>query len=78
MAMVVKRARAMAAKGMAMAARVAGNKMAMAMATKKAMATNGDNTGNGYGKEGGGHSTAATMGMAQRKWPLVQRLERGG
>ncbi len=26
---------------------------AMAMATKRVMATNGDNTGNGYSKEGG-------------------------
>ncbi len=36
---------------------------AMALATKRVMATNGDNRGNGYGKEGGGHSTASTMAM---------------
>ncbi len=37
---------------------------AMAAATKRGMATNGNNTGNCYGKEGGGHSRVATMGMA--------------
>jgi hypothetical protein len=55
---------------------------AMAMATKRAMATNGDNMGNGDGKEGGEQATAATiamgMGTAQRKWLLMLRLERGG
>jgi hypothetical protein len=50
----------------------------MSTATKRVMATNGDNTGNGYGKEGGGRSTAATMGTAQRTHPLALRLERGG
>ncbi len=44
---------------------------AMPMATKRAMVTNGNNTGNGYGKEGGRHSTVATMGTAQRTHPLV-------
>jgi hypothetical protein len=39
---------------------------AMATATKIAIATNGDNLDDGYGKEGGGHLTAAIMGMAQR------------
>ncbi len=53
-------------------------KRVMAQATKRAMATNGDNMGNGYGKEGGRHSTAAMMGMVQRTWPLALRLERGG
>ncbi len=55
---------------------------AMAMATKRTMATDGDNTGKGDGKEGGKQATAATMamgrGMAQRTWPLTLRLERGG
>jgi hypothetical protein len=45
---------------------------------KRVMATNGDNTGNGYGKEGGGRSTVVTMGAVQRTHPLVLRLERGG
>ncbi len=53
-------------------------KRAMPMATKRAMATGGNNTGNGYGKEGGGRSTAATMGTARRTHPLALRLERGG
>jgi hypothetical protein len=44
---------------------------AMAMATKRAMSSDGDNTGNGYGEEGDGRSTAATIGMAQRTWPLA-------
>ncbi len=55
---------------------------AMAMATKRAMATNGDNMGNGYSKEDSGQATVATMvlgiGMAQRTWPLMLQLERGG
>ncbi len=59
-------------------ARAAG---AMAMATKRAMATDNNNTGNGYGKEGGRHLMAATilmgMVMVQRTWPLMLRLERG-
>jgi hypothetical protein len=42
---------------------------AMAMATKRVMATNGDNTGNGYGEEGGGRSLAASMGTARRDTP---------
>jgi hypothetical protein len=41
----------------------------MATATKRVMVTNGDNTGNEYGKEGGGRSLAATMGMARRDTP---------
>ncbi len=45
---------------------------AMATATKRVMATNNDNTGNGYSKEAGGQATAATMAMgmgtAQRTW----------
>jgi hypothetical protein len=45
---------------------------------KRAMATDGNNRGNGYGKEGGGHLTAATMGTAQRTGPLALQLERGG
>jgi hypothetical protein len=52
--------------------------MAMPTATKGAMATDGDNTGNGYGEEGGVRSTAATMGTARRTHPLALRLERGG
>ncbi len=54
----------------------------MAIATKRAMATGSDNTGNGNGKEGGERATVATiamrMGTAQRTWPLTLRLERGG
>jgi hypothetical protein len=53
---------------MARAARV------MATATKRAMATNGDNMDNGYCKEDDGRSTAVTRGMAQRTWPLVLQL----
>jgi hypothetical protein len=34
----------------------------MAMATKRAMATYGNNMDNSYGKEGGSCSMAATMG----------------
>jgi hypothetical protein len=51
---------------------------AMAMATKRAMATNDDNTGNGYGEEDDGHLMAATMGMARRTQPLMLQLARGG
>jgi hypothetical protein len=50
----------------------------MPMATKRVMATDGDNTGNGYGEEGGGRPTAATMETARRTHPLALRLERGG
>jgi hypothetical protein len=50
----------------------------MPMATKRVMATKGDNTGNGYGKEGGGRSTAAMIGTGRRTHPLALRLERGG
>ncbi len=56
--------------------------MAMATATKRAMATDSDNMGNDDGKEGGERATAATIamgrGVAQRTWPLTLRLERGG
>jgi hypothetical protein len=55
---------------------------AMAMVTKRAIATNVNTMDNGNGKEGGGCSTAATiamgMGMAQRTQLLALRLERGG
>jgi hypothetical protein len=55
---------------------------AMAMAMKRAMTTNGDNTGNGNGKEGGVQAMPATMAMGrgavQRTWPLTLQLERGG
>ncbi len=60
--------------------RVAG---VMATATKRAMAINGNNSGNYYGKEAGGQATAATMamgmgmGMTQRTWPLTLQLDRG-
>jgi hypothetical protein len=37
----------------------------MVTATKRAMATNGDNTGNGNSKEGGEQATAATMAMGR-------------
>ncbi len=50
-------------------------KRAMATQTKGAMVTDGDNTGNGYGKEGGRHSKVAMMGTAQRTRPLVLQLE---
>jgi hypothetical protein len=56
--------------------------MAMATATKRAMATEGDNMGSGNSKESGRQVMAATMAMgrgtAQRTWPLTLRLERGG
>jgi hypothetical protein len=56
--------------------------MAMATATKRAIATNGNNTGNSYGKEASGQATVATMGMGmgtvQRTWLLMLQLERGG
>jgi hypothetical protein len=49
---------------------------------KRVMATNGNTMDNGYGKEGGRHSAAATMAMgmsmAQRTQSLVLRLEREG
>ncbi len=54
----------------------------MATATKRAMATDGNNMGNGYGKEPSGQAMAATMAMGmgtmQRTWPLMLQLERGG
>jgi hypothetical protein len=43
----------------------------MATVTKRAMVTDGNNMGNGYGKEGGGRSMVAMMGMAQRTQPLA-------
>ncbi len=58
--------------------------MAMATATKRAMATYGDNAGNGYGEEASGRATAATMAMGtgmgtvRRTWLLTLQLERGG
>jgi hypothetical protein len=36
----------------------------MVTAMKRAMATNCNNTGNGYGNKGGGCLMAVTMGMA--------------
>ncbi len=36
----------------------------VARAKKRAVVTNGDNMGNGYGKESGGHLTTAATGMA--------------
>jgi hypothetical protein len=39
---------------------------AMETATKRVMATNRDNTGNGYGEEGDGRLLAATIRTAQR------------
>ncbi len=50
---------------------------AMAMAAKMVMATDGDNSDDGYSKEGGGHLTVATMATAQRTWLLALQLERG-
>jgi hypothetical protein len=54
----------------------------MAMAKKRAMVINSNNTGNGDDKEGGKRATAATMAMgmgtAQMTWPLTLKLERGG
>jgi hypothetical protein len=56
--------------------------MVMATATKRAMATDGNNMGNGYGKEASGQAMAATMAMGmgtvQRSWLLTLQLERGG
>jgi hypothetical protein len=50
----------------------------MAMMTKRAMATNDDNMGNGYGEEDDGRLMAVTMGTARRTRPLALQLERGG
>jgi hypothetical protein len=50
---------------------------AMVTATKRAMATDGNHMGNRFGKEGGRHSTAVTMGMAQRTRQLGLQLGRG-
>jgi hypothetical protein len=51
------------------------------MATKRVLATNGDTTDNGHGKEGGGRLMAVTMamgmGMVQGIWLLALLLERG-
>ncbi len=56
--------------------------IAMATVTKRPMATDGNNTGDGYGKEASGQAMVATMAMgmgtAQRTWPLMLLLERGG
>ncbi len=53
----------------------------MATATKRVMATDGNNTGNGYCEEASGQATVVTMAMgmgtAQRTWPLTLQLERG-
>ncbi len=79
----------MAERGVATVTRMVGNKegngkggRAMATATKRALATNHNNMGNGYSKEGGGPLMAVVMAMgmgtAQRTWPLVLQLERGG
>jgi hypothetical protein len=46
-------------------------KRAMTMAMKRAMVTGGDNTGNDYGKEGGGHLMAAMMGTVRKTRPLA-------
>jgi hypothetical protein len=55
---------------------------AMVTAMKRVMATDGNNMGNGYGKEASRQATAVTMvmgmGTAQRTWPLMLQLERGG
>jgi hypothetical protein len=51
---------------------------AKAMATKRGMATHGNTTSKGYGKEGDRRLTAAKMGTAQRTRMLALRLERGG
>ncbi len=54
------------------------------MATKRVMATDGDTTENGHGKEGKERSTMGTMtmgmgtGTAQGTWPLALLLETGG
>jgi hypothetical protein len=55
--------------------------MAMATPTKRVMATDGNNTGNGYDEEAGRQAMAVTtamgMGTVQRTWLLVLQLERG-
>jgi hypothetical protein len=51
---------------------------AMTMVTKRAMATNGDNTGNSYSKEGGRRLMAAMMETAQMTRLLALQLEKGG
>jgi hypothetical protein len=43
----------------------------MAMATKRAMATDDNNMDNCYCKEGDRHLTVATRGTAQRTQPLA-------
>jgi hypothetical protein len=50
--------------------------MTMAMGTKRAMVTDGDNTGNGDGKKG--DKRAMVTMTAQRRWPFTLHLERGG
>jgi hypothetical protein len=50
---------------------------AMATATKRVMATDGDNLDNDYCKEDDRHLTVETRGTAQRTRPLVLQLERG-
>ncbi len=53
------------ARAMAMATKrvMATNCNTMSTVTKRAMATDGNNTGNGYGEEAGRQATAATMTM---------------
>jgi hypothetical protein len=53
-------------------------KKAIAMAMKRVLATDGDNTGDGFSREGGGCSTAAMMEMVQRTRLLALPLEREG
>jgi hypothetical protein len=43
---------------------MATNGNTVSMAMKRTMATDGDNTGNGYNEEAGGQATVATMAMA--------------
>ncbi len=78
---VTKRARARAARDLAMATRVASNKQGNGNGNKEGNG-NSNNRGNCYSDKGGGHATAATMamgmGMAPRSGPLVLRLERRG
>ncbi len=72
MAMATKRARATATRVAGKKKAIArATKRAMVMATTRAMVTNGNNMGNGYGKEGGGRLMAATMGTVQRTRPLA-------
>ncbi len=81
MAMATNRTIAMAAIAMATWQRQLvwlATKKVRVQATKRVMGTNGNNLDNGCGKEGGGRSMAAMMGMAQRTRPPCYNWREGG